>query len=43
MKILLIADGRSPITRRWIESMRAANIEVYLASTYPCALSQIDD
>lgn len=37
MKILLIADGRSPITRRWIESMRAVNIEVYLASTYPCA------
>ena len=37
MKILLIADGRSPITRRWIESMREVNIEVYLASTYPCA------
>ena len=36
MKILLIADGRSPITRRWIESMREVNIEVYLASTYPC-------
>lgn len=37
MKILLIADGRSPITLRWIESMREDNIEVYLASTYPCA------
>lgn len=37
MKILLIADGRSPITRRWIESMREVGIEVYLASTYPCA------
>ena len=36
MKILLVADGRSPITRRWIESMREVNIEVYLASTYPC-------
>ena len=37
MKILLIADGRSPITRSWIASMREDNIEVYLASTYPCA------
>ncbi len=36
MKILLVADGRSPITRRWIESMREDNIEVCLASTYPC-------
>ena len=36
MKILLVADGRSPITRRWIESMREDHIEVYLASTYPC-------
>ncbi len=37
MKILLIADGRSPITRRWIESMREDNIDVFLASTYPCS------
>ena len=37
MKILLVADGRSPITRRWIESMREVNIEVHLVSTYPCA------
>ena len=36
MKILLVADGRSPITLRWIESLREDNIEVYLASTYPC-------
>jgi len=36
MKILLIADGRSPITRRWIESMRDVNIDVHLVSTYPC-------
>ncbi len=36
MKILLVADGRSPITRRWIESMREDNIEVFLATTYPC-------
>ncbi|MBQ6343043.1 MAG: glycosyltransferase [Anaerolineaceae bacterium] len=36
MKVLLIADGRSPITLSWIESMREDNIEVYLASTYPC-------
>ncbi len=37
MKILLIADGRSPTALRWIESMREVGIEVYLASTYPCA------
>ena len=36
MKVFLIADGRSPITRHWIESLREVNIEVYLASTYPC-------
>ena len=37
MKILLIADGRSPTALHWIQSMREVGIEVYLASTYPCA------
>ena len=37
MKIMLIADGRSPITKRWIETMNDVNIDVCLVSTYPCA------
>lgn len=35
MRILLIADGRSPITRNWIKMLRAIDCEIYLASTYP--------
>jgi hypothetical protein len=33
--ILLIADGRSPITRRWIEALYKLNFKVSLVSTYP--------
>jgi glycosyltransferase involved in cell wall biosynthesis len=36
MHILFVADGRSPITRRWIQSVRALQHEVTLISTYPC-------
>lgn len=36
MHILLIADGRSPITRRWIAALRALNHRVSLLSSYPC-------
>jgi hypothetical protein len=36
MHILLIADGRSPITRRWIASIRALNYRISLLSSYPC-------
>jgi len=36
MKILLVADGRSPITHRWVESLHALQYEVYLVSTFPC-------
>lgn len=36
MKIMLIADGRSPITRRWVETMLSVKIDVCLVSTYPC-------
>lgn len=32
--ILLIADGRSPITRRWITILNEINIKVSLVSTY---------
>ena len=36
MKLLLIADGRSPITRRWIKMLQPLGYSIYLASTYPC-------
>ena len=34
--ILLAADGRSPITRRWIQTLLAINCRVSLISTFPC-------
>jgi glycosyltransferase involved in cell wall biosynthesis len=36
MKIVLIADGRSPTTRRWIQAAGALGHEIILVSTYPC-------
>jgi glycosyltransferase involved in cell wall biosynthesis len=36
MHILLIADGRSPITRRWIEAIRPLGHRISLLSSYPC-------
>ncbi|MEA4910450.1 MAG: glycosyltransferase [Anaerolineaceae bacterium] len=36
MRILLVADGRSPITRHWLQSLFALQHEVILVSTYPC-------
>lgn len=36
MKLLLIADGRSPITRRWIAMLQPLNYEIVLVSSYPC-------
>jgi hypothetical protein len=36
MKILLVADARSPITIRWIEGLVALGFEVGIISTYPC-------
>ncbi len=36
MKILLTADGRSPITRGWVSTLREAGFEVALISTFPC-------
>jgi len=36
MKILLVADGRSPITRNWIEMLQDDGINVSLVSTYSC-------
>jgi len=36
MKILFVADGRSPIALNWIEYFVIAGYEVHLASIYPC-------
>ena len=37
MHILIVADGRSPITARWVQGLLALNHRVTLVSTYPCA------
>ena len=36
MKILFVADGRSAISRNWIEWFVREGHEVYLASTFAC-------
>ena len=33
--ILLIADGRSAITKRWIDMLHSLDFRVSLVSTYP--------
>ena len=35
VRILLVADGRSPITRNWIKMLQSGKYEICLASTYP--------
>lgn len=40
MKILLVADGRSPITRRWLKAIQPTGFEVKLVSTFPCQPSE---
>ena len=37
MHILFVADGRSPITRRWIDNLRPLGWQISLISTFPCA------
>lgn len=36
MRILLVADGRSPITRSWIRAVLSLGHSVILVSTFPC-------
>ncbi|MGE5375884.1 MAG: glycosyltransferase family 4 protein [Bacteroidota bacterium] len=38
MKILYVADGRSPIAQNWIRNFVEHGDEVYLASTFACSL-----
>ena len=37
MRILMVADGRSPNTRRWLSSLLQLGYEVRLISSYPCS------
>jgi glycosyltransferase involved in cell wall biosynthesis len=41
MKILLIADGRSPITQSWIKMLQPLGHELVLVSSYPCATIEL--
>ncbi len=34
--VLIVADGRSPTTKRWIENIQALDYQVSMISTYPC-------
>ena len=34
--VLIVADGRSPTTQRWIVNIQALDFQVSLISTYPC-------
>jgi glycosyltransferase involved in cell wall biosynthesis len=36
MHILLVADGRSPITQRWVKSLLAIQHSVTMVSSFPC-------
>ena len=36
MRLLFVADGRSPIAQNWIRYFLRRGDEVYLASTFPC-------
>jgi glycosyltransferase involved in cell wall biosynthesis len=37
MKILFVADGRSPLTKNWLKYFVGSGIEIHLVSTYPCS------
>lgn len=37
MRILLVADGRSPITHGWIRMLKRSQHTVFLVSSFPCA------
>ena len=36
MKILILADGRSPITKNWLKSLKSLGHQIVLVSSYPC-------
>jgi glycosyltransferase involved in cell wall biosynthesis len=39
MRLLFVADGRSPIALNWIQHFATTGHEVHLASTYPCEVA----
>jgi hypothetical protein len=38
MRIVLVADGRSPTTHGWIRQVIRLGHEIHLISSYPCDL-----
>lgn len=36
LRLLIVADGRSPITRRWIAMLKPLGYHISLVSSYPC-------
>jgi len=36
MRVLFVADGRSPIALNWITHLASAGLEVHLVTTFPC-------
>ncbi len=36
MRLLFVADGRSPIAQNWIRYFAEEGVQTYLASTFPC-------
>lgn len=39
MRLLFVADGRSPIALNWIRYFAERGDDVYLASTFPCSVN----
>src|SRR5512143_1172938 len=37
MRVLFVADGRSPIAQNWIRFFAESGTETYLASTFACS------
>jgi glycosyltransferase involved in cell wall biosynthesis len=42
MKLLIVADGRSPITLNWIRYFTDKDHTVFLVSTYPCSAKDLN-
>ncbi|MFU8772913.1 MAG: glycosyltransferase family 4 protein [Anaerolineales bacterium] len=42
MKLLIVADGRSPITLNWIRYFEKQGHSVFLASSYPCEVKELE-
>jgi glycosyltransferase involved in cell wall biosynthesis len=38
MRVAILADGRSPITRGWLSALVARDYQVHLLSTFPCSV-----